>query len=317
MAQHSMTVRLFQHNLVVDKERTAMSVSEIGQDGMNLGVGFLSGLRRSAGIESRERGIEKCVSPLTRAKMEMALKHSDTLYITPIGRGVHRPYKVRLKNNLSEDIIDCSEVVFKTVHCQYETKRYCKAVDLSITGPERELLAYDLDKAAGFDLIPPTVGRYVDELGYGSVMAWVRAPLGVDWVKSKEYRYKEHPENPWLHRCAAFDFITGQIDRHAANWILDKSYRVYAIDNGYSFVKGDDRRFLKCNIGKYLVGKPVHPEVRNLVCGIDENSVWKVLQNRGFKFKEPEGVMKRLEEMKKLTTWEVMGDLWDPNLKRR
>jgi hypothetical protein len=188
---------------------------------------------------------------------------------------------------------------------------------LSITGPERELLAYDLDRATGFNLIPPTVGRYVDELGFGSVMAWVRAPLAIDWVKNKTYRYRDHPENPWLHKCAAFDFITGQIDRHAANWILDKNFRVYAIDNGYSFVKGDDRTFLKCNIGKYLVGKPVHPDVINFVRSIDEQTVWRVLKNRGFKQQEPEGVMQRLEEMKNTTVWGIMGDLWDPSIKRK
>lgn len=294
-----------------------MNKSSLGNTQAGLGVGFLSGLRRSAGMSADAAHIEKSISDLGHARMTLVLKHSDTLHIEPIGRGVHRPYKIRMKTSEREGIVDCSEVVFKTVHCQYETKRYCQAVDLSITGPERELLAYDLDRATGFNLIPPTVGRYVDDLGYGSVMAWVRAPLAIDWVRKGEYRYRDHPENPWLHRCAAFDFITGQIDRHAANWILDNSYRVYAIDNGYSFVKGDDRTFLKCNIGKYLVGRPVHPEVSNFVNSIDERDVWRVLQNRGFKNQEPEGVMQRLEEMKKTTTWGIMGGMWDPSIKRR
>lgn len=294
-----------------------MDPASFGHTQTGLGVGFLSGLRRSAGLSGTLPEINKELSNLDHARMTLVLKHADVLYVTPIGRGVHRPYKLRLKNSEKSGIIDCSEVVFKTVHCQYETKRYCQSVDLSITGPERELLAYDIDRAAGFDLVPPTVGRHVDDLGYGSVMAWVRAPLAIDWVRNGEYRYRDHPENPWLHRCAAFDFITGAIDRHAANWILDKKRRVYAIDNGYSFVKGDDRRFLKCNIGKYLVGKPVHPDVINLVRNIDENAVWKTMQNRGFKQREPEGVMERLEEMKRTTVWGIMGRLWDPSLKRK
>ena len=274
-----------------------MQTVGVGRHNVALGVGLLSGLRRSAGLEKSSSFLEKGLSSLARARMELVLKHSEPLYIEPIGRGVHRPYKVRLKNSECCGHIDCSEVVFKTVHCQYETKRYCQSVDLSITGPERELLAYDMDKAMGFDLVPPTVGRYVDELGYGSVMAWVRAPLGIDWVKKHGYHYKNHPENPWLHLCAAFDFITGSIDRHAANWILDETFRVYAIDNGYSFVKGDDRRFLKCNIGKYLVGKPVHPDVQNLVRKVDDSVVWKTLQNRGFKCGEEEGVMRYQEKV--------------------
>ena len=289
-----------------------MNPVSIGNTQAGLGVGFLSGLRRSASLSDMSGQIQKELSDLDHARMTLVLKHAEVLYAEPIGRGVHRPYKIRLKNSESVGLIDCSEVVLKTVHCQYETKKYCQSVDLSITGPERELLAYDLDRACGFDLVPPTVGRHVDDLGYGSVMAWVRAPLAIDLVRNREYRYRDHPENPWLHRCAAFDFITGQIDRHAANWILDKDRRVYAIDNGYSFVKGDDRRFLKCNIGKHLVGTPVHPDVVNFVRGIDEKKVWEILQNRGFKNGEAEGVMKRLEEMKKTEVWAVMGDLWKP-----
>ena len=282
---------------------------------IGLGAGFLSGLRRSAGLEKDYSPLKsKGLSPLALSRMELVLKHSEVLYIDPIGRGVHRPYRVRLKNTEKFDRIDCSEVVFKTVHCQYETKKYCQAVDLTITGPERELLAYDLDKAMGFNLVPPTVGRHVDSLGFGSVMAWVRAPLAIDWVKKRGYHYKHHPENPWFHLCAAFDFIIGGLDRHAANWILDDAGCVYAIDNGYSFVRGDDRRFMKCNIGKYLVGKPVHLSVRAVLAEVDEKAVWKTLQHRGFKCGEPEGVMKRLAEMKCLSVWAIMGDLWNPNL---
>ena len=144
----------------------------------------------------------------------------------------------------------------------------------------------------------------------------LRAPLAVEWVKSKKYRYKSHPENPWLHKISAFDFITAQLDRHAANWILDNELRVYAIDNGYSFSKEDDRRFLKCNVGKYLVGQPVHEETIELVKKVDEHKIWRVLQNRGFRRGEAEGVLKRLEEMKKLRVWGIMGGMWDPDAKK-
>jgi hypothetical protein len=291
-----------------------MGVSVAGSPNQSLGLGLLGSLKRAAGNAPRESDIvAKDARELNHARMTLVLKHAETLYIEPIGKGIHRPYKVRLKTAEKCGYYDCSEVIFKTVHCQYETKRYCQSVDLQITGPERELLAYDVDKAMGFDLVPPTVGRHVDQLGYGSVMAWVRAPLAVDWVKNGRYRYKSHPENPWLHKLAAFDFITGQIDRHAANWILDNEYRVYAIDNGYSFVKNDDRRFLKCNVGKYLVGQRVNDEVVEMVKKIDDQKLWKSLKNRGFKLNEPEGVMKRLEEMRKLSVWGIMGGMWDPD----
>jgi hypothetical protein len=195
---------------------TANSVRGINGS-KTLGVGFLDGLRRSIGIIADPcvtKALSSDMTDLDHARLTMVLKHADDLYVTPIGKGVHRPYKVRLKTTESCGLIDCSEVVFKTVGCQYETKRYCASVDLTITGPEREVLAYELDRVMKFDLVPPTVGRHVDGLGYGSVMAWVKAPMAVELVKDKSYKYKDHPENIWLHKLAAFDFITGQIDRH-------------------------------------------------------------------------------------------------------
>ena len=278
----------------------------------DLGRGFLGVLRKAASIgfvPTESKGMTR----LEHSKMTFALKHAEALFVEPIGRGVHRPYKIRLKTTAKQGLIDCSEVVLKTVHCQYETKRYCQSVDLRITGPERELLAYDLDLAMGFDLVPPTVGRFVEQLGFGSVQAWVRTPLAVDMVKSGEYDYKKHPENPWLHRIAAFDFITGELDRHAANFLIDRERRVYAIDNGYKFPRLGDRRYMKCNVGKRLIGVPVHPEVVDIVRRIDDEEVWKVLRNRGFTCGEEEGVMKRLEEMRRLTVWGVMGGLWKPD----
>lgn len=277
-----------------------------------LSVGFLSDLRRSAGLEDPYESCGESLTNLDHAKMQLALKHSEVLYVEPIGRGVHRPYRVKLGNTERRGVIDCSEGVFKTVSSQYETRRYRKAVDLRISGPEREILAYDIDKATGFNLIPPTVGRHIDGIGYGSLMAWVQAPLAIDWIRSKKYIYRDHSENSWLHLCAAFDFIVGNLDRHAANWLLDKTHKVFAIDNGYAFPKGEGRRYLKSNIGKNLVGKEVHPNVIRFLHSIDKNILASVLSNRGFRSGEEEGVLKRFEEMCNTGVWRVMGDLWDP-----
>lgn len=279
-----------------------------------LGSRLLSGMRESAGIPNEVAfPIEKTLSETDHARMTLVLKHAPDLYTEPIGRGIHRPYKVRLRTAEHVGHVDCSRAIFKTVHCQNETKRYCASVDLRVTGPEREILAYGLDRAMGFNLIPPTVGREIDKIGFGSVQAWVKQPLFVEWIK-KGYDYKQHPENPWLHRLAAFDFITGQLDRHSANCILDEKHRVYAIDNGYSFVSKDDRRFFKCNSGKSLIGKRVHPDTRELVSRVDTRRVSDIMKNRGFQCGEAEGVLKRLDEMRRLEVWGIMGGLWDPKL---
>ena len=242
--------------------------------------------------------------------MRMNLRFAPEAEITGIGKGVHRPYKVKFHRGYEVDGLDCRVAVAKTVWSQYETKRYCKSMDPTISGPEREILAYDLDLVMGFDLVPPTVGREVRVIGYASVQCWVLPKTAWESIESKGYNYKKHPRNPWLHRLAAFDFIVGQIDRHAANWMVDEGGRIYAIDNGYSFVKGDDRRFFKSSAGKLLVGEPIHPQVIEEIAGINTSAVERVLNSRGFKEGEEEGVLGRIEQLKKLSTWEKLGGLW-------
>lgn len=277
-----------------------------------LGQSWFGNLRSAVGEDPDwAQSISKDITLLDHGRMTLVMRQSDILYYERIGKGIHRPYKLRISTGLSAGCITATKGVMKTLYCQYETKRYCDSMDARVSGPEREILAYDLDKALGFNLVPPTIGRFVDGIGFGSVQGWVTAPLAIDWLKKAKWDYKKHPENPWFHRIAAFDFITGQIDRHAANWLLDERGRVYAIDNGYSFVKGDDRRFLKCNVGKALVGRRIHPLVREEIAKIDSSFVAELLKGRGFQCGEEAGVLKRLDEIKKMSVWRVLGGYWE------
>ena len=244
-----------------------------------------------------------------RELMSLALKNGEETEIQPIGKGIHRPYRVTFSRGIDIGSVTTRQAVMKTVYCQFEKKRYCQCVDLSITGPERELLSYDLDKVLGFDLVPPVVGREIARMGFGSLQAWVNEPTAWEW-NAKGYDYRKDLKNPWLHRLAAFDFLRGEIDRHANNWLMDPSKRVYAIDNGYSFVKADDRKWFRSSAGKCLKGIPLHPVVGEEISSIDEQAVWKTLQDRGFKSNEDDGVLKRLRQLKRLGVWEKLGDLW-------
>lgn len=244
-----------------------------------------------------------------REIMRWSLENGTEIEIEPIGRGIHRPYSVKFKSGVDSGHISTRRAALKTIYCQLESKRYCKSVDLKISGPERELLSYDLDKALGFDLVPPTVLREVAQVGSGSVQAWVSQPTAFEWI-DRGYDYRKDKKNPWLHRLAAFDFISGQIDRHSNNWVMDDAHRVYAIDNGYSFVKEDDRSFLKSSAGKHLVGHPLHPIVQGEIMSIDEDAVLRVLDDRGFESGEIEGVLERIHDLKGSEVWTRLGELW-------
>lgn len=241
--------------------------------------------------------------------MVLALRGGVVAEVAPIGKGIHRPYRVTFHSGLDYGPVTTRSAALKTVFCQFENKRYCESVDLAITGPEREILSYALDRAIGFGLVPPTVGREVDGIGFGSVQAWVDRPTAWQWI-ARGYDYRKDSGNPWLHRLAAFDFIRGEIDRHSNNWIMDEGHRVYAIDNGYSFVKGDNRTWFRTSAGKALRGAPVHPEVRGEIGRIDEATVLGLLGAGRFAHGEAEGVVKRVRELKELRTWTKLGDLW-------
>jgi len=166
--------------------------------------------------------IEKEGTVKDRELMFLALSNGEETEIQSIGKGIHRPYRVLFARGIQIGPVSTRQAVMKTMYCQYENKRYCESVDLSITGPERERLSYELDKVIGFNLVPPTVVREIASMGIGSIQAWVDRPTAWEW-HAKGYDYRKDLKNPWLHRLAAFDFIRGEIDRHANNWIMDET----------------------------------------------------------------------------------------------
>lgn len=269
--------------------------------------GILGLARRAVAEKSTPRPLD--LLDESHGLMVFALRSSAVAEVAPIGRGIHRPYRVTFHSGLTRGPVTTRVAALKTVFCQFENKRYCESVDLAVTGPEREILSYALDRAIGFGLVPPTVGREVDGIGFGSVQAWVEQPTAWQWI-ARGYDYRKDLGNPWLHRLAAFDFIRGEIDRHSNNWIMDEDRRVYAIDNGYALVKGDDRKWFRTSAGKALRKCPVHPEVRGEVRRIDEEAVLDLLRQGRFAHGEPEGVVKRIRELKELRAWTKLGDLW-------
>jgi len=226
-----------------------------------------------------------------------------------VGRGIHRPWQLGFDNGYKVGLITCDTALFKTIRSIEETNYYKKSTDRSVTSPERELAAYALDRALQFNLVPPTVWREVFDLGYGVVQAWVSAPLAIDWYESG-YDYRKDYENPWLHLLCAFDFIIGSLDRHAANWIIDTFHRVYAIDNGYSFVKDDYREWFKCNVGRRFKDQPIHPLVKAELDSIDPQVIPVALRPFGFRCGEIEGAMTRLSELKGKKVWDIEDGRW-------
>jgi hypothetical protein len=110
-----------------------------------------------------------------------------------------------------------------------------------------------------------------------------------------------------MHRIVAFDILIGNVDRHAKNWLMDTSGRVYAIDNGYAFPKRNDCRFISSLPLRGLVGQPLTNDVKQLLATISAEKVRSILNDVGFRCREDSGVLRRLNYLKTLVAWEPVG----------
>lgn len=303
------------------KRASALFGSALDRPGERPGPAWIVERARAALPESDSwlPVVQKAGGAQEHGAMCLALAHGEGAEVRPLTKeqegetvlsGRHGALQIVFREGLDHGPVTTRAAVFKTAHVHRENRRYRESMDPVVTGPEREVCSYLVDRALGFDLVPPTVARDLEGFGPGSAQAWVNARTGWKWLADGEYDYRRDLRNPWLHRLAALDFVTGQIDRHANNFIVDAERRVYAIDNGYAFPKEDDRKWFWSNVGKRLVGDPVHPLVRAEIAAADPDAVASVLSGATFREEEAAGVSKRLRELQSLKVWRKLGSLW-------
>ena len=96
----------------------------------------------------------------------------------------------------------------------------------SIKGPFylKEVAAYKVSKILGFDYVPSTTVKYIEN-NVGSAQEFVENAKRLNLANL-------HPEI--IEDCALFDQVIGNIDRHGGN-ALSKDGKPVLIDHGYSF----------------------------------------------------------------------------------
>jgi uncharacterized repeat protein (TIGR03843 family) len=94
----------------------------------------------------------------------------------------------------------------------------------------REVAAYLLSQALGWDLVPPTVLRQGPH-GLGSVQFFVDAPEDTHF-----FAIQHDPTYTGdLERLAAFDVLANNADRKAGHCLVDRGGHLWAIDNALTF----------------------------------------------------------------------------------
>lgn len=95
----------------------------------------------------------------------------------------------------------------------------------------REVAAYELSAALGWDLVPLTVVRDDAPLDVGSLQAFVDA----DFEQHYFTLLDDETHHPTFRRLAAFDFVANNTDRKSGHCLIDGDGHIWGIDNGLSF----------------------------------------------------------------------------------
>jgi len=95
----------------------------------------------------------------------------------------------------------------------------------------REVAAYELSRALGWDLVPETVERDDAPLGPGSLQRFVPADFS-----QHHFTLVEDPRHhDRLRAICAFDIVANNTDRKSGHCLLGEDGAVWAIDNGLCF----------------------------------------------------------------------------------
>jgi len=94
---------------------------------------------------------------------------------------------------------------------------------------KREVAAYLVSAALGWNVVPLTVYRHDGPLGPGSLQQFIVADL-------REHYFSLMPARASTFRTmAAFDVIVNNADRKSGHCLLDREGRVWGVDNGLTF----------------------------------------------------------------------------------
>jgi hypothetical protein len=116
---------------------------------------------------------------------------------------------------------------------------------------QREVAAYVISRALGWDLVPPTVLRPDGPAGPGSLQ------LFVDADPERHYFRFNQAEKQRLRPAALFDLLINNADRKGGHVLLGESDHLWLIDHGVCFHVEDKLRTVIWD----FVGEPIPGEL--------------------------------------------------------
>ena len=127
----------------------------------------------------------------------------------------------------------------------------------------REVSAYLVSEALGWEVVPPTVLRD-GPFGSGMVQLWVDGDAGVDLTRLVRANRAE------LRRMAVFDAVINNADRKGGHLIPMPDGRVYGVDHGVAFSPEDKLRTVLWRWAGTSLTEQALDALRDLRAGFDD-----------------------------------------------
>jgi uncharacterized repeat protein (TIGR03843 family) len=116
---------------------------------------------------------------------------------------------------------------------------------------KREVAAYVMSEALGWELVPPTVYRRKGPLGAGSVQLYIE--------HDPEYHFFNFNEKDKqrLRPVAVFDLLVNNADRKGSHILMDANEHLWVIDHGLCFHEEDKLRTVIWDFGGQEIPIPL------------------------------------------------------------
>lgn len=130
----------------------------------------------------------------------------------------------------------------------------------------REVAAYRLSAALGWDLIPPTIEREAGmEYGVGSLQAYIPTDYSCTFFELRE----EYADD--MRRFALFDWIANNADRKGGHILKGIDDQLWGIDNGLSFHQEEKLRTVIWDYAGEMIEPALIADVEVLVPTLSED----------------------------------------------
>jgi hypothetical protein len=135
---------------------------------------------------------------------------------------------------------------------------------------KREVAAYLVSEALGWDVVPLTVYRPDGPLGPGSLQQFITADL-------REHYFSLMPlRAPDFRVMAAFDVIVNNADRKSGHCLLDGEGKIWGVDNGLTFHSLPKLRTVIWEFAGEPVPDRLRRDARRLATRLSANEAWVI-----------------------------------------